>query len=126
MACLWVTRNVFDWDTVIADNVVGQHGRVRPSAMLVRFWAFRRFVFKRHAVEFHGAKGTARVRDARGTQRLPELGPDEAELLEHQPQQRQADPHDVVGVARHPRTKAPPSPSRVNAPATAEGSPVAT
>ena len=31
-------------------------------AILVRFWAFRRFVFKRHAVEFHGAHGTVRVR----------------------------------------------------------------
>ena len=57
MACLWVTRNVFDWDTVIADNVAANVvGAV--LAMLVRFWAFRRFVFKRHAVEFHGEKGT--------------------------------------------------------------------
>ncbi len=57
MACLWVTRNVFDWSSALADNlsanVVGA-----VLGMLVRFWLFRRFVFKGHAVEFHGAHGT--------------------------------------------------------------------
>ncbi len=100
MACLWMTRNVFDWDTVIADNIAANVvGAI--LAMLVRFWAFRRFVFKRHAVEFHGEKGTVVFGSTPPDSTLPELGPDEAELLEHQPQQRQADPHDVVGVARH-------------------------
>ncbi len=103
MACLWVTRNVFDWDTVIADNISANViGAV--LATLVRFWAFRRFVFKRHAVEFHGANAThvfGSVDDAGSA--APELGPDEAELVEHQPEQRQADPHHVVGVARHAR-----------------------
>jgi putative flippase GtrA len=105
MACLWVSRNVFDRDTVVADNlaanVIGA-----TLAMLVRFWAFRRFVFKRHAVEFHGAMGThvfgTPEDDAAGSA-APELGPHETELLEHQPQQRQADAHDVVGVAGHTR-----------------------
>jgi putative flippase GtrA len=82
MACLWITRNVFDWDTVIADNISANIvGAV--LATLVRFWAFRRFVFKRHAVEFHGARGTHVLRvepDASG----PEVGPEEPELLEHQ------------------------------------------
>ena len=57
MACLWVTRNVFDWSSVLADNVAANVvGAV--LAMLFRFWAFRRFVFKRHVVEFHGAHDT--------------------------------------------------------------------
>ena len=46
MACLWITRNVLGWDSVLADNVsanlVGAF-----LGMLARFWAFRRFVFKR-------------------------------------------------------------------------------
>jgi putative flippase GtrA len=93
MACLWITRNVFGWSSVLADNVAANVvGAV--LAMLVRFWAFRRFVFTRHAVAFHGAHGTKVLVSA------PELGPHEAELLEHQPQQGEADAHDVVGVAR--------------------------
>jgi len=103
MACLWVTRNVFGWSSVLADNVAANVvGAV--LAMLVRFWAFRRFVFTRHAVEFHGAHETLVIGSA------PELGPHEAELLEHQPQQGQADAHDVVVVARHARHEGPAAP----------------
>ena len=109
MACLWVSRNIFDWDTVIADNVAANViGAV--LATLARFWAFRRFVFKRHAVEFHGAKGThvfGTPEVDEGGSGAPELGPHEAELLEHQSQQRQADPHDVVGIAGHARHEGP-------------------
>jgi len=95
MACLWITRNVFDWSSALADNVSANVvGAVLGT--LFRFWLFRRFVFKRHAVEFHGAHGTM-VFGSGG----PELGPDEAEFLEHQAQQREADAHDVVGVASH-------------------------
>ena len=79
MACLWITRNVFDWDTVIADNVSANVVGA-ALAMLVRFWAFRRFVFKRYTVEFHGEHGTKVFGSA-----APELGPDEPELVEHQP-----------------------------------------
>jgi putative flippase GtrA len=106
MGCLWVTRNVFDWSSVIADNlaanVVGA-----LLAMLFRFWAFRRFVFKRHAVEFHGEKGTLVFGSSAPESPLPELGPDEPELLEHQPQERQADADHVVrvtGDAGHERS----------------------
>jgi putative flippase GtrA len=105
MACLWVTRNVFDWDTVIADNISANViGAV--LATLVRFWAFRRFVFKRHAVEFHGVNAThvfGSVDEDEAGSAAPELGPDEAELFEHESEQRQADPHHVVGVARNAR-----------------------
>lgn len=100
MACLWVTRNLFEWDTVIADNVSANVlGAVLATGF--RFWAFRRFVFKRRAVEFHGVAGT-RVFGLEGPDSVgPELRPDEPELLEHQPQQGQADAHDVVRVAGH-------------------------
>jgi putative flippase GtrA len=103
MACLWVTRNVFGWSSVLADNVAANIvGAV--LAMLVRFWAFRRFVFTRHAVEFHGAHDTLVLVSA------PEFGPHEAELLEHQAQEREADAHDVVGVARQSRYEGPTAP----------------
>ena len=94
MGCLWITRNVLGWDSVLVDNVSAN--LVGASlAMLGRFWAFRRFVFKRQGggVLFgpHGEHESAGA---------PELRPYEAELLEHQPQQRKADPHDVVRVSR--------------------------
>jgi len=45
MGCLWITR-VLGWDSVLVDNV--STNLVGASlAMLGRFWAFRRFVFKR-------------------------------------------------------------------------------
>jgi putative flippase GtrA len=101
MVCLWVTRNVLEWSSVLADNLSANViGAV--LATMFRFWAFRRFVFKRHVVEFHGAHGAKVFGSGR-----PELGPDETELLEHQAQQRQADAHDVVGVAGHARHEGP-------------------
>jgi putative flippase GtrA len=93
MACLWVTRNWLGWESALADNVSANVvGAV--LGMAFRFWAFRRFVFKRQR---HLFRGTGPLGASAG----PELRPDEAELLEHQAQQRQADAHDVVGVARH-------------------------
>ena len=90
-----MTRNVLGWDSVLADNVSAN--LVGASlAMLGRFWAFRRFVFKRRGggvlLGPHGEHESAGA---------PELRPHEAELLEHQSQQRQADPDDVVRVSRH-------------------------
>jgi putative flippase GtrA len=107
MGCLWITRNVAGWDSVIADNV---SANVVGAAlgMLVRFWAFRRFVFKRPPAVLPPqallvpADYVARHRDRPSA--LPELGPDEPELVEHQPEQGKADPHHVVrvsGDARH-------------------------
>jgi putative flippase GtrA len=93
MACLWITRNVLDWQSALADNVSANLvGAV--LGMLFRFWAFRRFVFKRQRSLLPDSAG-------------PELGPDEPELLEHQPQQGKADAHDVVGVTRHPGHEGP-------------------
>ena len=102
MACLWVTRNVIEWDSAIADNVsanlVGAF-----LGMLFRFWAFRRFVFKRHVGLLEGLQGG---HFSGG----PELRPDEPELLEHQPEQGEADPYDVVRVAGYARHEGPAEP----------------
>ena len=44
IACLWISRNVLNNDTIYADNVSGNViGAVLGNAF--RFWAFRRFVF---------------------------------------------------------------------------------
>lgn len=95
MACLWITRNVIGWDSVIADNI---SANVVGAGLgtLVRFWAFRRFVFTRHGTALL-VGSTEGVRSARA----PELRPDETELLEHQSQEGKADPHDVVGISGH-------------------------
>ena len=54
MACLWVTRNTMGWDSALADNI---SANVVGAAlgMVFRFWAFRRFVFKKHGLV--GASG---------------------------------------------------------------------
>ena len=107
MACLWVTRNVIGWDSALADNVsanlVGAF-----LGMLFRFWAFRRFVFKRHVGLLEGMQSGPFSVNPESVS--PELRPDEAELLEHQTEQREADPHDVVRVAGHARHEGPTEP----------------
>ncbi len=96
MGCLWITRNAIGWDSVLADNVsanvVGAF-----LGMLFRFWAFRRFVFKRRGGVLFGPDGEHVSAVA------PELRPYEPKLFQHQSQQRKADPDDVVRVARHAR-----------------------
>ncbi len=99
MACLWLTRNVMGWNSAVADNisanVVGA-----GFGMLFRFWAFRRFVFKKRKgslfptlqSEQAPAQQPEHVAGAhspdlrRESGSAPELGPDEPELLEHEPQ----------------------------------------
>jgi len=54
VSCLWLTRHVFGWDSIYADNVSGNVvGALLGNAF--RFWAFRRFVFNtpRVAVAAH-------------------------------------------------------------------------
>ena len=47
VTCLFVSRNIFGWDSIYADNMSGNVvGALLGNAF--RFWAFRRFVF--HAV----------------------------------------------------------------------------
>ncbi len=103
MTCLWVTRNVLDWQSALADNI---SSNVVGAAlgMVFRFWAFRRFVFKKHGKVFQGGVGEHE------SARRPELRPHESELLEHQPQQRKADTYDVVGVARDAGHEGPAEP----------------
>lgn len=116
MACLWVTRNWLHLDSALVDNlsanVVGS-----LLGMLFRFWAFRRFVFRhpphRRTVTPSALAWLEAVEDpaevdgsaagARSARRGPEVGPDVAELVEHQPEQGQTQADDVVGVAGHPR-----------------------
>jgi putative flippase GtrA len=84
MACLWLTRNAFGWDSAIADNVSANVVGA-GLGMASRFWAFRRFVFKRRtpsAGSTTGSKAGSAGGGARGAG--PEVGPDETELLEHQ------------------------------------------
>lgn len=45
ITCLFLSRNVFGWDSIYADNISGNViGALLGNAF--RFWAFRRFVFK--------------------------------------------------------------------------------
>lgn len=47
ISCLWVTRNVFGWDSIIADNIAGNVvGAILGNVF--RFYFFRRFVFTKH------------------------------------------------------------------------------
>lgn len=49
ISCLWISRNVFDWSSIYADNIAGNViGAVLGN--IFRFWAFRRFVFTKHPV----------------------------------------------------------------------------
>ena len=121
MACLWVSRNGLGWDSALADNVSANVVGAL-IAMLFRFWAFRRFVFRRHP----GAPGHVRARHVspstlawlEGEEEVgsasaglaggaPEVGPHVPQLVEHQPEQGQAQPDDVVGIARHPGDEGP-------------------
>jgi putative flippase GtrA len=75
MSCLWITRNTFGWDSALADNVSGNVVGALLG-MTFRFWAFKRYVFKKH-------KPRIQRLDLSGA-RLPEVGPDEPQLVEHQ------------------------------------------
>ncbi len=128
MGCLWLTRNVLEWESALADNISANVvGAV--LGMLFRFWAFRRFVFKLEkgggmlhgfvfetlpdpelAAQLEPGQAWSSRGVPGGASARPELRPDEPELLEHQPQERQADPHDVVGVAGHAGHEGPAEP----------------
>lgn len=95
MACLWVSRNLLGESGVVMDNVsaniVGS-----TLATVFRYFAFKQFVFRRPVTGL-----LARRTESSGVGG-PEVGPAEAELVEHQPQQRHTDPDHVVGVSGHP------------------------
>lgn len=92
----------------LSANVVGA-----VLATGFRYWAFGRFVFRRRTGEArHGRRMMGRMPvmpvtpvmgaevSAQASGAGPEVGPGEAELVEHQPEQGHADPDDVVWVAR--------------------------
>jgi putative flippase GtrA len=100
VACLWFSRNVLEWESIVADNVAGNVVGALLGTVF-RFWAFRRFVFKRPTHLWPGHDETGR--HAPGMHVWmgsvdPELVPGMTELVEHQAQQRDADAHDVVRV----------------------------
>lgn len=104
IGCLWLSRNAFGWDTALADNVAGNVvGAVLGNVF--RFWAFRRFVFRRNTRVWQGQRELGRdpvgagIIGRVGSSVAPELGPLEPELGEHQAQQGHADAYDVVGIA---------------------------
>jgi putative flippase GtrA len=101
VACLWFSRNVLAWESLLADNVAGNVIGALLGTVF-RFWAFRRFVFKRHAplwpASADGGRQAAGMNLWMGSVD-PELVPGMTELVEHEPQQRDADADDVVLVA---------------------------
>jgi len=107
VSCLWISRNLMHLDDALSDNISGNVVGAGLGTVF-RFWAFRRFVFKvrkpayRHGVPLnpHHLAFVGGFDSAAGAS--PEVGPDETELVEHQSQQRDADPDDVVGIPGHP------------------------
>lgn len=99
MACLWFSRTVLHQSGVLMDNlsanVVGA-----TLATVFRYFAFKRFVFRKRGHPT-GPPHHLAERSAAGVG-APEVGPPEAELVEHQPEQGDADPDHVVRVAGHP------------------------
>lgn len=98
MACLWVSRNVLHLDDAISDNI-SANGVGAVAGAVFRFWAFRRFVFR---AEGAAPRRPLHLRGRWMRSAPPEVGPGEAELVEHQPQHREAQPDDVVRVTGHP------------------------
>jgi putative flippase GtrA len=53
ISCLWVSRNIFEWESIYADNIAGNViGAILGNVF--RFWAFRRFVFTKDPVPARG------------------------------------------------------------------------
>ena len=75
LTCLWITRNVFDWDSALADNLSGNVVGALLG-MVVRFWAFRRFVFSSRKPRFERLLESVHV-GMSGTD------PDASELVDH-------------------------------------------
>ena len=65
MGCLWLTRNTMGWNNALADNisanVVGA-----GLGMVFRFWAFRRFVFKKQVLGGAGGVHVGAIRPGSG------------------------------------------------------------
>jgi putative flippase GtrA len=107
ISCLWFSRNVLHYDDALSDNVAGNVvGAVLGTTF--RFWAFRTFVFTSHGAHVLPPPEPGRVEGQHEAGRHlvsvgrdvgPEVGPHVAELVEHEPQQRDADADDVVRVA---------------------------
>ena len=119
MACLWVSRNLLGESGVVMDNVsaniVGS-----TLATVFRYFAFKQFVFRRPVTGLLARRTEAQASVAqKSVQRKPSssnISRSSGTLI----------PTTLWGSPVTPLTKAEPSPSIVNAPATSSGSPVRT
>jgi putative flippase GtrA len=103
ISCLWISRNPLHQASALSDNIAGNIvGALLATGF--RYWAFKRFVFKpmkkrlwkvRRALSPHARP------EIEGLGLGPEVGPLEAELVEHQSEQRDAEPDHVVRIAGH-------------------------
>jgi putative flippase GtrA len=103
VSCLWISRNLMHLADPLSDNISGNLVGAGLGT-LFRFWAFRRFVFKVDTPVFRNTSGVSpHHRTRRGRRSAhPEVGPHEAELVEHQPQEWHADPDHIVRIPGHP------------------------
>ncbi|MGH3412742.1 MAG: GtrA family protein [Marmoricola sp.] len=99
MACLGVSRHILHLDDALSDNISGNVVGSLAGAVF-RFWAFRRFVFRAESTP--AIQHPQHARGWWGGSATPEVGPAEPELVEHQPQQRDADPDHIVRITGHP------------------------
>jgi putative flippase GtrA len=119
ISCLWVSRNVLHYDDALSDNISGNAVGALLGTVF-RFWMFRTFVFTAHralsgedagAVVHLPQVGVHLAAHDTGTwpvvhpSAAPELRPLEAELLEHQAEEREAETHDVVRISRDTRNE---------------------
>lgn len=101
MACLSFSRNVLHLDDAVSDNISG-NGVGAVFGAVFRFWAFRHFVFRavgapaRKPLHLRGRWLFSALFSPR-----PEVGPDVAELGEHEPQEGDADADHVVRIPGH-------------------------
>ncbi len=103
MTCLWISRNVFEWDSIYADNISGNViGAL--IANLFRFWAFRRFVFTRSSAHV-GAGPIDQITPEFDPDHVPEHRADH--VPEHLPGQQA---EHAAGLEPEPATVAQPSP----------------
>lgn len=97
VGALWFSRNVLDTASVYADNLAANvFGAL--LAGVFRFWAFRRFVFHQPSKPRRARTHVPPAIEVWLGSVDPEFVPGMAEFVEHQPEQWDGDPDDVVRV----------------------------
>lgn len=106
VGCLWFSRNVLEVESIFADNMAGNViGALLASVF--RFWAFRQFVFHKPPVPHRPDTKVPPAVEVWLGSVDPELVPGMSEFVEHQPEEWDGDPHDVVGVPGDPAHEGP-------------------